>query len=288
MRSDFIELPGLKVHALRGGAGMPLVLLHGWPEFSYVWRKNIPVLAERFEVVAPDLRGFGKSGKPGSTPRPQDYVDDLAHLADHLGLERFGIVSHDVGSWIAQAYARRAPGRLMGLVFFDCLYPGIGTRWLDPDHIGEIWYQSFHQLDWAADLVGASHESLRTYLRHFLSHWAYDPRTFDEDLEIWVDAFSAPGALAGGFAWYTAIAETRRAMMRGAALPTEKIAVPTRVLWGAEDPILKAAWADRLGDTFANVRVDLVPGAGHFVHYERPDLANREITAFFEGLADGS
>lgn len=279
------ELAGLRVHYVRHGAGPPLVLLHGWPEFWYVWRKNIPALAERFDVIVPDLRGFGDSAKPAATPAVESYVDDLAALADHLGLERFGIVAHDIGAFVAQGYARRAPDRLTGLFFFDCPYPGIGRRWVEADHLKEIWYQSFHQLDWAPDLIGASRETCRLYFSHFLSHWAHDRHAFDADLEAWVDNFMQPGNLAGGFAWYKAVNEARLAAIRGTAPALPRIEVPARVLWGASDPVLKAEWTDRLGETFAQVRVDVAPAAGHFVHYEAPDLANREISAFFEGLA---
>ena len=99
----YVEANGVRVHYVRQGAGMPLVLLHGWPEFWFVWRKNIPALAKRFDVIAPDLRGFGESEKP-SLPEPpggllDELVEDLRGIADALGIERFGIVSHDVGSW---------------------------------------------------------------------------------------------------------------------------------------------------------------------------------------------
>ena len=97
------------------------------------WRKNIPVLAGEFDVVAPDLRGFGDTDKPGLPDPPKDllgnFVEDLRALADALGFERFGVVSHDVGAYVAQGFARKYPERLSGLFFFDCPYPGIGRRW---------------------------------------------------------------------------------------------------------------------------------------------------------------
>src|SRR3546814_5350041 len=99
----YADLPDLQMHYVRHGTSMPLVLLHGWPEFWYTWRKNIPVLAETFDVVAPDLRGFGDTEKPKATPGVEDYVADLASLADHLGLGRFGIVCHDVVHLVAPA-----------------------------------------------------------------------------------------------------------------------------------------------------------------------------------------
>ena len=129
------EANGIGIHYVRHGGGFPLVLLHGWPEFWYTWRKNIPVLAGEFDVVAPDLRGFGDTDKPGLPDPPKDllgdFVEDLRALADALGFERFGVVSHDVGAYVAQGFARKYPERLGGLFFFDCPYPGIGRRWAD-------------------------------------------------------------------------------------------------------------------------------------------------------------
>jgi pimeloyl-ACP methyl ester carboxylesterase len=278
------NLPGLKVHYLRQGAGFPLILLHGWPEFCLAWRKNIPALAREFDVVAPDLRGFGETEKPSGAPSVEAYVDDLEALADNLALPRFGLVSHDVGAYVAQAFARRAPERVAGLFFFDCPYPGIGNRWAGAEHLKEIWYQSFHQLDWAAELVGSSRDACRLYLRHFLGHWAHDPHAFDEDLDAWVDNFMKPGNLRGGFDWYRAANAARTALIRDGAPELPRIETPSRFLWGASDPIVKADWVDRLPDYFAGPRIDVVAEAGHFVFYEKPELANREILEFFKDL----
>lgn len=285
---DHVESNGVRVHYVRQGAGEPLVLLHGWPEFWYVWRKNIGPLAERFDVVAPDLRGFGASEKPGMPDPPgrllDELVEDLRGLADALGLEKIGIVSHDVGSFVAQRFAARYPERVRGLFFFNCVYPGIGRRWLEPDSVTEIWYQSFHQQPWAADLVGSSREACGIYLKHFLDHWSHEPGTFDEDFEAWVDNFMQPGNLQGGFDWYAGVGEARMKMMREGAPELPKIEAPAYFLWGEGDPILKVRWADRLGDYFSNFELEPAPGAGHFVHYERPDLANARISRFFSGL----
>ena len=285
---EHLDVDGIRVHCVRHGAGFPLVLLHGWPEFWYVYRKNVPVLAEGFDVVVPDLRGFGETEKP-PLPDPAgdllgELVEDLRGLADAMGFERFGVVSHDLGAYVAQGFARKYPERLAGSFFFDCPYPGIGRRWVEPDSVNEIWYQSFHQQPWAASLVGENRQTCTAYFRHFLDHWAHEPGLFDQDLEAWVDNFMKPGNLQGGFNWYVATNESRIRLVRDGPPELPKIEVPARILWGESDPILKARWADRLGDYFADYSFDTVPGAGHYVHYEKPELANREISAFFEPL----
>lgn len=283
---EYADVNGIRVHYVRHGAGETVFLLHGWPEFWHVYRKNIGPLAEKFDVIAPDLRGFGATEKPG-TPDPPEalrerMVEDLGALADSLGLERFGIVSHDVGSYVAQAFAREQPERVSGLFFFNCVYPGIGRRWTEPDSIKEIWYQTFNQQPWAADLVGSDRESCRRYIGHFLDHWAHESGLFGEDIEQWIDNFMKPGNLQGGFDWYLASDSSRMRMMRDGALEMAKIETPARFLWGESDPVLKSEWADRLGDYFANYELNVASGAGHFVHYERPELANGEILDFFE------
>lgn len=285
---QYLDANGIRIHYVRHGEGLPLVLLHGWPEFWLTWRKNIPPLAEGFDVVAPDLRGFGDSDKPALPDPPgdllKDYVEDLRGLADALGFERFGIVSHDVGAYVAQAFARGYPERLSGLFFFNCPYPGIGERWAEADHVNEIWYQSFNQQPWAASLVGENHKTCETYIHHFLDHWSYKPGLFDDDLDLWVENFMKPGNLQGGFNWYTSTNEGRIKQLRHGAPELPKVETPTRVLWGESDSVLKVEWADRLGDYFANVDFSPAQGAGHFVHYERPELANEEISSFFGAL----
>jgi len=283
------EANGIRLHRVEAGSGFPVVMLHGWPEYWRVWRKNIDALAARHRVIAPDLRGFGQSDKPPGGALEaytiEHHVGDLAGLADALGLERFVIVAHDVGAYVAQAFARAHAGRLAGLFFFDCPYPGIGRRWVDAAHVREIWYQSFHQQPFAATLVGSSREACRLYFAHQLSHWAHDPHAFDEDIEDWVDNFMRPGNLQGGFNWYAASHAARMALIRDGAPTLAPIDTPTCVRWGEHDPILLPAWADRLSEYFSDLDFALLPGAGHFAAYEQPERANAEMLGFLARIA---
>lgn len=288
VRHETLKANGIEVHVARAGAGAPLVLLHGWPEFWYVWHKIVPLLSDKFELIMPDLRGFGATEKPyeGRSDRNTAGVmsDDLEALADGLGLKTFGLVSHDVGSLIAQVFAHKHAGRLDGLFFFNCVHPGIGRRWAEPEHLGEIWYQSFHQKEWAAELISSSREAARIYFSNMLAHWAHDPHTFNADLDIWLDNFLTPGNMQGGFNWYVSAHATRIAVMRGMVPKLPKIDVPTFVLWGRHDPVIKAEWTDNLDDFFSDVTVEIAEDAGHFVHYEVPDLAAGKMAAFFGRL----
>ena len=122
-----LEANGIGIHYVRHGVGPPLVLLHGWPEFWYTWRKNLPVLARECDMVAPDLRGFGDTDKPVLPDPPKSLlgtlVEDLRGLADSLGFERFGVVSHDVGAYVAQGFARKYPERFSGLTLPTVRFP---------------------------------------------------------------------------------------------------------------------------------------------------------------------
>jgi pimeloyl-ACP methyl ester carboxylesterase len=279
-----IQARGATFHVARLGRGRPLLLLHGWPEFWLTWEPVMRHLADRRLVIAPDLRGFGDSDKPEGAWGAADHAADMLALADALGLARFGVVGHDVGGAVMQLLARKAPDRLAGLFFFDFVYPGIGARMGTPDRLNEIWYQSFHQMDMAPALVGASAENCRRYIGHFLQHWAHRKDAFDDVLAEFTENFLKPGNLAGGFAYYRAAHAGRIAMMRGCAPALPPIATPTCVRWAEHDPLFPYAWTDRLSETFATLDLAPFPGVGHFPHRENPDRASAEIAAFFDRI----
>lgn len=274
----------LDISYVRAGKGMPVVFLHGWPEFKRTWLNTLPALSEHFDCIAPDMRGFGRTitkvpRSADGTP-PQTLAKDLRDFADALGLSQFAIVSHDVGSFVAQHFAIAWPERVSKLFFFNCAYPGIGRRWGEFSLFPETWYQQFHQKDFAAALVGSSREAARIYFRHFLTHWCHQKAAFEPYLEEWVDNFLANGNIQGGFDWYVGVSKFRRRMMQDGALPIPKIKVPTYMLWGAHDPVLRFEFADKVGEYFEPVVLEKAENAGHFVHFEVPALANERLVAF--------
>jgi pimeloyl-ACP methyl ester carboxylesterase len=280
-----IRANGASFHVARTGTGKPLLLLHGWPEFWLTWEPVMTRLAGRFTLIAPDLRGFGDSDKPDGPFGPDQHTADMLALMDALRIERFGVVGHDVGGAVMQPLARAAPGRLAGLFFFDFVYPGIGPRMGDPDRLNHIWYQSFHQMEMAPALVGASRESCRTYIAHFLKNWSHRKDAFDEVVDAFTDNFLKVGNLAGGFAHYRASHAGRVKMMQGEAPKLPPIDIPTCVRWAEHDPLLPYSWTDRLNETFSNLDLAMFPGVGHFPHREDPDRAASEIAAFFTRIS---
>jgi len=277
---QYAELNGVRLHYVRHGSGKPVFLVHGWPGFWFEWHRNIRALAEHFDVIAPDMRGFAYSDKPDLPPE-QGYTDsvmadDLAALVRALGFERVSVVAHDFGAAWTQRFARKYPELVEKLVLFNPPYPGIGGRWFQMPQIFESWYMVFHQQPWADELVASSRAATELYLRHFLRHWSHDSDVFGEDeIAEFVDAYAQPGAVRGGFNCY-------RAAFRSAGQPqdTAKIAAPTLVLWSDRDPILRFEWSDNLGEYFSDHTLKKIEGAGHFMHREQPDVVNREIVGF--------
>jgi pimeloyl-ACP methyl ester carboxylesterase len=264
---------GVRLHYVRQGAGPAVLLLHGWPGFWYDWRRVLPALAGEADVIAPDFRGFGDSDHPRLAPAegytPEVLAADMVALLDHLAIGRVTVVAHDIGATVAQVLARTAPDRVGALVLLNPPYPGIGARRFEPQAQREFWYQHFHNLDLAEQLVGYNRETVRRYLAHFYQHWAGRKEALrPEEFESIVEAYGRPGAFAASIAYYRARAGARgREAAPGAVAP---IAQPTHVLWGEADPVIPAAWADRLPEYFQRLTLRLLPGVGHFVPVEAP------------------
>jgi pimeloyl-ACP methyl ester carboxylesterase len=265
---------GVVLHYVRLGHGYPVLLLHGWPGFWYDWRRVLVPLSGIAEVIAPDFRGFGDSDKPDLPPAEgytvETFADDMLSLLEGLGVSRVVVAAYDIGATIAQALALRAPDRVAALALFNPAYPGIGERRFDPSAQREFWYQHFHALDWSDRLIAHDRETVRLYLAHFYDHCsgrreAIRKREFDAI----VDAYARPGAVKASIAYYRARAAERQAQSARASIGY-RIEQPTVIAWGDADPVIPAAWADRLGETFPDHQLSLLRGIGHFVPLEAP------------------
>lgn len=288
IRFDTVATNGIRMFYARQGEGTPLLLLHGWPEFWMVMRPLMAELCEHYDLIVPDMRGFGATGKarpgPDPTATAATHAEDMKGLMDALGIERFGFVAGDVGAYVLQAFARKYPERLSGAFFFCTPYPGIGARYGQPSHLIEVWYQYFQQLPIAAQVVGATRDSVRTYFKHFWDHWSGDkPAVFADMEQVLVDNFMRNDNVQGGFDWYLSSGPTRVQSLEGTLPKPPMITVPSRLLWGKNDPLVPIEWSDKLGEYFTNYTIDFVD-AGHYVHHEVPAIAAREIRTFFGKL----
>lgn len=279
---------GIGLHYVEAGVGSPLVLLlHGWPGTWRDWREVLRLL-NGLHVVAPDLRGFGRSDKPYVAPAdgytPDHLASDLSSLLDVLGSPPTVVVGHDVGATVAQALARMDPDRVRALVLCNPPYPGIGERRHRPDVYPEFWYQQLHALPWAESLIAHSRATVRIYLRHFLDHWSGPGWSIsDAELEHLVDAFATENDMRGSFAYYRARAATRaaEASQEPALL---RLRQPAFVCWGRADPLMRSEWSDRLAEYFDLQSLELLEQVGHFVPLEAPDAVARNVRRAIEGL----
>ena len=264
----------------RMGSGPGVVLLHGWPGDRTDYRLLAPELAGRCDVVVPDLRGFGESDKHVADPAGQydaaAQARSVVGLIEELGLERPVLAGYDIGSRIAQAIARSRPELVRALVIAPPL-PGIGKRVFDLQPQREFWYQAFHQLPVAEQLIDGKPQAVRDYLFHFWSHWSGPG--FQPDLDHLVSVYSPPGAFTASIAWYRAGAGSVAASaVEQAPAADERIDVPTTVLWPEFDPLFPREWSDRLDEFFSDVRLEFVDRVGHFAPLEYPDVLNNAIS----------
>jgi pimeloyl-ACP methyl ester carboxylesterase len=259
----------------RHGEGPPVVLLHGWPGMRTDYRALVPLLGG-FDVVVPDLRGFGESDKHPADPAvyysAAAQARSVAGLHEELGLGRVVVIGYDVGSRVAQALARAQPERVRALVLAPPL-PGIGQRILSAGAMREFWYQPFHRLDLAERLIDGRPDAVRAYLRHFWDHWGgADFELPEADLDALVGHYAAPGAFVASINWYRAgsggVAMSLAERVPG---PADRIHAPTRVLWPVHDPLFPRAWGDRLDEFFSDVTVADLPSAGHFSPLQAPE-----------------
>ena len=283
MRQDK-AVDGFRLAYDRTGQGPAVLLLHGWPGDRTDYREVVPLVAASTEVIVPDLRGFGESDKHEADPAAQynaaAQARSVAGLIEELGLRRPVIAGYDVGSRVAQAIARERPELVRALVIAPPL-PGIGERILDPQAQREFWYQSFHNLGLSLELIDGKPDAVRSYLRHFWSHWSgpgYEPA--GDDLDPLVSVYRAPGAFAASIAWYRAGAGAVAASLaERVPEPDQRIAVPTTVLWPSHDPLFPRAWSDRIDEFFAAATLTLVDDVGHFTPLECPDKFARAVSA---------
>ncbi|HKP43311.1 alpha/beta hydrolase [Mycobacterium sp.] len=254
----------------------PVVLLHGWPGNRHDFRQVVPVLGDVADIVVPDLRGFGGSDKHDVAVRhfysATAQASSVVGLIKELGLTDVVLAGYDVGSRVAQSVARMHPDLVSALVLSPPL-PGAGDRVLTAKAQGEFWYQAFHQLPLAAQLIDGNPDAVRDYLRHFWKHWSGPNFVLSEDdLDRLTSDYALPGAFTASIAWYRAGAGMIAQSLT--ELPPEraiKIHVPTDVLWPAHDPMYPTAWSDRLAHYFTDVRLHMADDAGHFTPLECPE-----------------
>jgi len=262
----------IRLHYVRAGSGDPVVLLHGWPQTWYMWRKIIPALAAHYTVIAPDLRGFGESSKPVDGYDKVTVAEDIYQLVQSLGFEKIFLVGHDMGGPTAYAYASAHPEDVRRLVILDVALTIDEAESLP--YYKRLFHLSFHsEPDIAVALVSGRE---RTYLTHFYRN-CYNPGAFShEDIDEYVAAFSAPGAMRASMAHYGALWTDLEHNKENAKTPLE---MPVLALGGEMsfgDLALESA-----RKIAKDVRGGTIPRCAHWVAEEQPEALTREMLAFF-------
>lgn len=283
VKHDFVTVNGIQLHVAKAGNGKKLiVLLHGWPEFWYTWRYQIPVLAEHYNVFTPDLRGFNDSDKPkGIANYKTDVVaSDIAELIKQSGFDKAFIVGHDWGGAVAWSFAAMYPELTEKLAVLNCPYPKLMLKSFreNPSQILRSWYMFMHQIPILPEFV--LKYTLPQFFKQFFRGWMFHPENFtDEDLQHFVDAFQKEGALTGSINYYRAMLQTKPNLK----IFKSNIQVPTLLIWGEGDKALgKELTYDTKKYVDATLDIKYIPNCSHWTQNDCPVEVNEYLLDFFE------
>ena len=279
MTSNFIQANSIKLHYVEEGTGELVVLLHGFPEFWYGWRNQIPVLSKQYRVVAPDMRGYNLSDKPANV---SDYkieilAKDIAELIKALGAESAIVVGHDWGAAVARAVAAFHPDVVKKLAILNVPHPNEMKRAFEsfnPAQWKKSWYIFFFQLPFIPERwVGTE-----KFFRKMFEVMPMNKKAFNkEDVKKYVEAYQQPGAIKSAIAYYRA---TFRNLFSSPKLP--KIKAPVLMLWGEHDIALGKELTYNTKKYCENGFEILYDStSGHFVQHDNPDWVNEKLLKFF-------
>jgi pimeloyl-ACP methyl ester carboxylesterase len=266
--SRLVEVNGLRLHAVTGGDGPPLLLINGWPQTWYAWREVMPALAREHTVIAVDSRGAGLSDKPDDGYDAGTLAADLVALMAALGHERFDVVGHDIGMWTGYALAADHPERVGRLAVVDAIIPGVTPTpsFFSPAAVSQrFWHFGFNQLtDLNEELVRGRERLFFGY--QFAKKAATPDAIPGYAVDTYVDAIVAdPRGLPASFAYYRALDDT---IKQNEQRKKTRLTLPVLAVGGARYTGAAAAATMRLvADDVTEVIID---DCGHYVAEERP------------------
>lgn len=258
----YVEVGALRLHYLEAGDGPAVVLLHGWPQTSHAWRGTIERLKGRFRLIAPDLRGIGRSDRPASGYDKRSIAGDVAGLIERLAGDRAAVVGHDMGGKAAWTLAMLRPERVSKLALVDCLMPG--TENMDAAH-GGAWHYGFHMAPDIPELLTRGRE--RDYIAAQIRAWSHvKDAVSDADLDEYAARYAEPGAMSAGFALYRALPEDARL---AAALRDMPLEPPVMTIGGRQS--VGGRLAAAIEPQQPGHRSVVIENCGHFVAEEAPE-----------------
>jgi pimeloyl-ACP methyl ester carboxylesterase len=289
-QSQFAEVNGVRLHYVSKGEGKLIMFVHGFPEFWAEWENQLDEFGKDHQAVAVDMRGYNLSSKPEDPEsyHVTDLIEDLRALAAHLGHEKLILVAHDWGGAVAWSFAMRHPEWLEKLVIINAPHPGIFARELleNPAQQKASQYMLVFRSPEAEQILSENnYEKLLQALFEFGSKWEMNEAVRQKYVEAW----SQPGALTGGLNYYRVSPlypptseEDEKSIKAIMDLPHEmfEVKVPTLVIWGEQDQALLPGNLDGLEDYVADLTLNRIPDATHWVVHEQPEVVNSLIRQF--------
>lgn len=280
----FIEANDVRLHYVEQGEGEPVILLHGFPEFWYSWRYQIPVLSRHFRVIVPDLRGYNDSDKPVTGYDLATVTEDIRCLIDNLGYRCAHVVGHDIGGAIAWNLAQQFPQSIDRLGILNAPHPQRFMRSLvsNLDQAKRSWYMFAFQVPFLPEWLIQT--NLREFVLNALRGQAVRKGAFtSENARIYETALKKPGAIVAALNYYRQMF-TPGAWAQNLLNRPNLIQAPTLVLWGEEDAFLSQQLVKDLEKLVAApFSLKLVPECGHWIQQEAPQTVNRELLNFLRG-----
>ncbi|WKE73241.1 alpha/beta fold hydrolase [Streptomyces sp. WP-1] len=283
----WVEGDGVRLHAVEGGRskGPTVVLLAGFPQTWWAWRKVMPALAERFHVIAVDLPGQGHSERPHGSYDTHTVASHVQAALTALDVPKYWLVAHDIGAWVAFSLALKYEDRLHGVALLDAGIPGITLPEsvpLEPEQAKKTWHFAFHLVPELPETLLTGRE--RDYVHWFLTAKTLSPDTFDgAEVDQYAASIAAEGGLRASLAYYRdaprSARENRDALERG------RLTVPVLGISSSHGSIPDIAAS--IGPWAEHTTGVVVPEAGHFIPDEQPGAVVDALTAFIDHERDG-
>jgi pimeloyl-ACP methyl ester carboxylesterase len=281
-KSQYATVNGVKLHYVTAGTGKLLILLHGFPEFWYGWKNQIPYLSNYFRVVASDMRGYNLSDKPSGVQhyRADIIAADIKALISELGETQAYIVGHDWGGAIAWTLAAKHPQVVEKLIILNMPHPLEMKKQLLHFNWAQwkkSWYIFFFQLPALPERYLKKNLSL--FFKKALYGWATRKAAFsDADIEQYVKAYQQPHAIKSAINYY-------RAALRYAhknLIPDKPLTMPVFMLWGEQDRALGKELTYNTPHYCEQLRLQYLPDASHWIQHDCPELVNGYILEFLQ------
>ncbi len=279
MRHSYVEVPGARLHVAEAGDGPPVLMLHGWPQHWWIWRKVMPALARDHRVIAPDLRGFGWSEAPAGPYEISELAADMVALLDALELERVDLIGHDWGGYTGFLLCLDAPERVRSYLALGIVHP-----WFQPPKPSLAALQrTAYQFILATPGVGTSVlRHLPGFVKLALRKAAHPSmRWSEEELDCYAESFRSPDhALASSHVYRSFLTRELPRLKRG-HYRSQRSSVPTRILAGEADPVVRADILAGFEPYADDMTVETVERCGHFIAEERPELVVERARELF-------